>query len=141
MLELSQADHGKLKASGRHFDCATCPERVQKLRRCREDREDFDTKDGAMWPMVIDKGGETYGFCPAKSTWDREAIQVFNLLTLSAETGTIEYVKGGLVDQPEWWVNELSWFIPRYKMVQFIARAKMILGDGSKGAAHGGVKR
>jgi hypothetical protein len=134
------ADHGKLKASGRSFDCNGCQERVQKLRRCREDREDFGHNDGAAWPMVVDKGGSQFGFCPAKATWDRQAVYIFQLLQLAAETGATQYVRGGLVDQPEWWVNELSWFVPRYKMLQFISRAKMVLGDGSKGVANGNVK-
>lgn len=108
------------------------------MRRCREDREDFTEKDGAIWPMVIDRGGETFSFCPSKASWDRHAVQIFQLLMLAAETGNTQYTKGGLVDQPEWWIAELSWFVPRYKMIQFISRAKLILGDGSKGVRGGG---
>jgi hypothetical protein len=111
---------------------------VKKLRRCAEDRYDFDHKDGAMWPMQIDKHGDLFGFCPAKATWDHEAVNKFRLLMLASESGCLNYVNGGLMDQPEWWVESLSWFLPRYRVLQFISRAKMILGDGSSKGAGGG---
>jgi len=53
-------------------------------------------------------------------------------LTIAAESGTINLYDGGIADQPDWWIDELSWFLPVYSHHQFISRAKMILGDGKK---------
>jgi len=140
-MELSQTDLGALKASGRSFNCDGCAERVKKLRRCGEDRFDFNENDGSIWPMQIEKGGEMFGFCPGKATWDAKAVQTFQLLTLAAETGEIKLIDGGMMDQPDWWLDNLAWFVPRYNLLQFISRAKMILGDGKKGVTGGGIKR
>ena len=120
----------KLKSDGRSFDCASCKESVRKLRRCGEDREDFTKDDGAFWPIQLYQGGELYGFCPAKATWDQEIVSVFKLLILSAETGNINLVQGAIEDQPAWWLDQVSWFVPKYKQIQFISRVKMIIGDG-----------
>lgn len=109
--------------------CADCPERIQKLRRCREDREDFTEKDGSAWPMYIHQGGEQYGFCPAKSTWDPQLSEMFRLLVIASETGVM-LTNGGLLDQPDWWVESIAWFIPRYDHAKFTGRVKMVLGDG-----------
>lgn len=123
------ADHGELRKSGRGFSCATCPERVQKLRRCKEERMDFDEADGSMWPMYVEKGGAMYGFCPAKATWDSEATSVFRMLIISAETGTMLEV-GGIYDQPDWWVELVSEFIPRYNQNKLVSIAKAFIGKG-----------
>jgi hypothetical protein len=108
----------------------TCKESVRKLRRCGDDREDFTKEDGAFWPIQLYQGGELYGFCPAKATWDMEIVSVFKLLILSAETGNIVLVQGAIEDQPAWWLDQVSWFVPKYKQIQFISRVKMIIGDG-----------
>ena len=133
LTELSFADHARLKKSGRSFDCQNCPKSIQSLRRCQEDREDFTEADGSLWPMYIEKGGDLFSFCPGKATWDHEAVGLFRLLVVSAETGKL-YESGGLSDQPDWWIETLSWFIPRYKTHEFINRAKMILGDEKSNA-------
>lgn len=124
------ADHGKLKAEGRNFNCASCPAAVQKIRRCREDRMDFSDKDGPIFPIYVQKGGQGFGFCPAKATWDGEAMTFYRLLSLASETGTM-YEAGGLADQPSWWVDLAAWFVPRYRDFKVMSYAKAILGDGS----------
>lgn len=121
------------KKDGVKFDCANCPMRIQKLRRCREKRWDFDATDNAMWPMAVHKGGPMFGFCPGKATWDLQASSILRLLILAAETGVM-YHDGGLSEQPQWWVELLSWFIPRYNDRKFIMRVESIVGDGSKEA-------
>ena len=122
-------DHAKLKQEGRQFDCSSCPDRIKTLRRCDDDREDFTDKDGSAWPILLYTGGEPFGFCPAKVSWNHEAVMTFKLLILAAETGNINLIRGGIYDQPDWWIENLSWFVPKYKHTQFITRAKMILGD------------
>lgn len=78
--------------------------------------------------MRINEGGGLYGFCPAKATWDQEAISLFELLQVSVEQKAL-LVDGGLSAQPAWFVSLLAWFGPAYDTQKFIARAKMILGD------------
>lgn len=134
LAELAFADHAKLKGQGRSFDCATCPDRIQKLRRCREDREDFTEKDGAVFPMYVEKGGTNFGFCPGKATWDHEAVSLYRLLLVAAETGTM-LDRGSLSEQADYWIELLAWFLPFYDNQKFVSRAKMILGDGSKATA------
>jgi hypothetical protein len=56
----------------------------------------------------------------------------FRLLTIAAESGNITLYDGGIADQPFWWVDTLSWFLPFYSTQRFVSRAKMILGDGTK---------
>lgn len=105
---------------------------MQKIRRCREDREDFTSADGAVFPIQIHKGaGESYGFCPAKATWDPEVKAQFEELVLIAETKWMP-VAGGLYDQPAWLMDLLSWFLPKYEIMKFLRKADMILG-GSGG--------
>ena len=130
LAELSFADHAKLARQGRSFDCRACPERIQKLRRCREDREDFTEADASFFPMQIEKGGQTYGFCPAKATWDAEAIDLYRLLIVSAETGTM-LDDGSLSAQSPDWIELLAWFLPFYDQKKFISRVQLVLGDGA----------
>lgn len=132
LVELSFADHAKLSASGRSFSCDKCSEKIKQLRRCMEDREDFTPEDGSLWPIQIEQGGALFGFCPGKAFRDADAVSQFKLLTIAAESGTIELYDGGMSDQPEWWIDALSWFLPRYSHNQFVSRARMILGDGKK---------
>lgn len=99
-----------------------------KLRRCQEDRE-FTTADGQMWPMYINDGGMPFGFCPGKASWDYAAVRVFRMLVVCSETGSM-YDNGGVSDQPDWFVDLLGWFLPRYNDLRFYSRAKSILGDG-----------
>jgi len=122
------ADPSELKKSG-GFSCHKCPKRVQELRRCREDRMDFTEADNIMWPMYIVPGGELYNFCPGKSTWDIEASSAFRMLIIAAETGTM-IDEGGISNQPAWWVELLSEFVPRYNQQKIFSLAKAILGKG-----------
>jgi len=95
-----------------------------------ENRWDFTEKDASFFPMRIYDGGELYGFCPAKATWDHEAVTLYRSLIVSFNCGTM-WEDGSLSEQPAWWVNLLSWFIQKYGHEVFVARAKMVLGDGS----------
>jgi hypothetical protein len=142
LLELSFADHGKLKEEGRNFDCSTCEVRIQKLRRCHEDREDFTFEaDKGPWPMYVNKGGELYGFCPAKSTWDQSVVSLFRLLSLAAETGVM-LERGGLNDQPAWFIEQASWFVPRYHDYKFNSRMIRVMGSvNGKGVISNGSNR
>jgi hypothetical protein len=121
-----------LKQDGRSYDCSSCPDRLKKLRRCAESREDFTEADGSLWPIILFAGGDSYGFCPAKASWDHEAVMTFKLLILASETGKLNLISGGIYDQPDWWIDNLTWFVPKYKHTQFVTRAQMILGDGKK---------
>jgi hypothetical protein len=142
LLELSFSDHQKLKESGRNFDCSTCDQKVKNLRRCQEDREDFTfEQDKGPWPIYVNQGGELYSFCPAKATWDHAVVNIFRLLVLSSETGAL-IEKGGLNDQPSWFIEHLSWFAPKYHEYKFNSRANKILGSFSKGdKSNGGNRR
>lgn len=112
---------------------------------------DFTEADGAMWPMYVEQGGEMYGFCPAKATWDHNLYRLFQLLLIAAETGVMIEV-GGLRDQPSWWIEQAAWFFPRYDAIKFGSRMKSVLGDSSvkkvigsavagRSSAHGSNKR
>lgn len=125
------------------LDCNRCPDRVQKLRRCREDKWNFTSDDASFWPMRVSKGGELYGFCPAKATWDQRVIDYYQALVVASECGS-QWCAGGLKDQPSWWLELLSSFAPSYNELRFTSRARAILGDGSsttKGAKDGARQR
>ena len=128
------ADHSKLKKEGRSFDCNSC--KVSKLRRCQEDRWDFTDKDANIFPMYVHQGGELYGFCPAKATWDSWTVQMYRTLVVAVTTGA-QWLDGGLADQPEWWIDLLSWFSTRYDMTNFQRKAVMVLGDGKDAKSQG----
>lgn len=104
------------------------------MRRCREDRNDFTDADGAIFPMYVEKGGETYGFCPGKATWDKEAVSLYRLLLVSAETGRM-LDNGSLSDQADYWIDLLAWFLPFYDHQKFVSRVRMVLGDGKEKAS------
>ncbi len=36
------------------------------------------------------------------------------------------------MDQPAWFIESLSWFLPMYDQVIFMTKAKAIIGDGKK---------
>jgi hypothetical protein len=80
--------------------------------------------------MYVEKGGTLYGFCPGKATWDSEAVGLYRLLIVAAETGTM-LDNGSLSEQSDYWIELLAWFLPFYDNQKFVSRAKMILGDGS----------
>lgn len=87
--------------------------------------------DGAIWPMTVMEGGEQYGFCPGKAQWDETVKHLFRSLLICADTGTM-WEQGGIKDQPDWFVDLLSWFLPRYDTMKFLAKADMILGGSTK---------
>ena len=80
--------------------------------------------------MTIFKGGSEYGFCPGKATWDGTIKQLYAMLQVSTETGNL-WDSGGIKDQPDWFIELLSWFLPRYDTMKFVSKADMILGGGS----------
>lgn len=121
----------KLKEEGRNFVCNGCPTQVQKLRRCREPREDFGPKDAPFWPIQLHPGGQRYGFCPAKATWDHEVVSLYNALVVIAETGQLPEA-GGLNAQPDWLIDHLAWFLPNYQLHRFANQARMLFGDSKK---------
>lgn len=138
LLELHSAPPDRVSA----FTCATCPQKVKALRRCAEDRTDFTEKDGNFWPIQIQKGGALFGFCPAKATWDAGVASLFRALILADRTGA-NWVSGGISEQPTWWVELASEFLPRLEETRFYARARAIMGDGTKpstGASNGSHK-
>ena len=93
--------------------------------------------------MRIHDGGELFGFCPGKATWDQESAILYRSLIVARTCG-IMWESGSLSEQPSWWVNLLSWFIQKYDHEIFASRARMVLGDGKqkpvKGAAKNGGK-
>ena len=108
-----------------------------KLRRCEEDRWDFSTEDASFFPIKLAEHGQGYGFCPGKVTWDQSVGETFRLLVLCYETKSLLY-SGGIAEQPSWFVELISWFIPRYDEYKFYYRAKSILGDSKKTGTQNG---
>jgi len=139
LIDLQFANHSELKKQGRNFDCSSCPLRIQKLRRCHEDRWDFTEDDAAFFPMSVEKGGAMYGFCPAKVNWDNEATTLFNTLVVALEYGKL-FTNTDLINQPSWSVDLLAWFAVTYKQRMFISRAQMVLGDGGGSTQAKGVR-
>ena len=92
--------------------------------------------------MRIQEGGELYGFCPAKATWDHNVKDYFNLLILSCETGTFPH-DGGLLNQKSDFIENMAWFLIKWDMLKFTQKADMILGSGnpSKGTPKVGKAR
>lgn len=90
-----------------------------------------------VFPMYVHKGGELYGFCPSKATWDPEVTTLFRTLHVAASTGVM-WQDGGMKDQPTWWIELLSWFIQRHDAESFASKARSVLSDGS--ANQGGSK-
>jgi len=117
----------KEQLKGRTFNCEQCVKATKKIRRCLEDREDFTSDDGSNFPIRILEGGELYGFCPGKATRDLQVYEQFKQLIICAETGTMLF-DGGLLNQPEWFIESLSWFLRKYDMLKFTSKAEMILG-------------
>lgn len=122
------------KGKGRSFSCATCPTRTKKLRRCQEDRFDFTSADNpSLFPIQLYKGGQYYGFCPAKATWPGpdSVVAKFQTLLVAAMSRQMLYA-GGIMDQPAWFIETLSWFLPMYDQIIFMTKARAIVGDGKK---------
>lgn len=81
--------------------------------------------------MYINKGGELYGFCPAKATWDHSLAEFFRMLVVVAELKQLPEA-GGVYDQNPDMVDMLSWFLPKYDFMKFNQKADMILGGDNK---------
>lgn len=114
---------------GVSFDCSTCKKSTQKSRRCKEDRMDFTEKDDpSVFPIYVTKGSTLFSFCPAKATWDKQIKGLYRSLKIASESGNM-WIAGGIGDQPEWWVDLLSWFLPRYNDLRFAGRVRGLLGD------------
>jgi hypothetical protein len=75
------------------------------------------------------EGGQLFGFCPGKATWDYETIAIYDVLVIAAKTGAMWDV-GGISDQPQWFVGMLGWFLPLYDTVSFLSKVRTVLGDG-----------
>ena len=102
-----------------------------KLRMCETDRWDYTSEDKSLFPIKISNTGGSYGFCPAKTTWDYDLIGLYRLLILSCELKKLLY-DGGIYSQPGWYVDLLSWFVTRYDEIKFYSRAQAILGSDNK---------
>ena len=87
--------------------------------------------------MYINKGGEMYGFCPGKSTWDPRIKGKIDELIVIAETGW-KPLNGGLYDQPADLIDLLGWFLPKYDFMKFFRKADMMLGSGEKKSVKSG---
>ena len=81
--------------------------------------------------MYVHKGGELYGFCPAKATWDGQTMSLFRILHVASETGAM-WDEGPLSEQHDWFVDVLSWFLTKHDFAKFQTKARMVLGDGKK---------
>lgn len=89
--------------------------------------------------MRIYDGGDLYGFCPAKATWDQETVLMYRTLIVAWKCGTM-LKDGSLIDQPSWWIDILAWFVQKMDHELFVSRAKMVLGD-EKAAKKVGAKK
>lgn len=125
LLDLQMGSPEKVK----QYSCASCPPSIKKLRKCDSPRLDFGPEDDSFWPIRIIDGGELYGFCPGKATWDQRTSVLYSSLIVCAETG-LHWQSGGIADQPAWWMELCAWFLPRFNEMRFYQRARAILGDG-----------
>jgi hypothetical protein len=102
---------------------------VQKIRRCHDDRWDFTSEDGNVFPIMIRKDGQRYGFCPAKVTWDDSVLWWYRMLTVCAETNQLPNGEPVVYQSVEW-IELLSWFLPVYDQMKFKRNLEMIFGSG-----------
>lgn len=130
MLEMAFSDSDSI-GKGRSFNCDTCLDSIKKKRRCTEDRWDFTHRDDIIFPMPIQKGGTKYGFCPGKITQagEMDAKRIFDVLILSSETNQLLY-SGGLMEQPAWFIEQLTWLMPRHKQYKNYQEQKAMWGSG-----------
>jgi len=127
-MALQYADHSELSRRGRPFSCDKClkdpntkkyNDSIAKLRRCRENRYDFTEADGSVFPIQMEVGGPSFGFCPAKVTRDDPtAMMIFKTLIAILETGTWPD-EGGLNNQEYFWIDLVSTFGPLKKTLEF----------------------
>ena len=99
---------------------------IAKARRCFEDRYDFTEKDGAAFPIQLEKGGATFGFCPAKILRDDpQTVDIFQTLTAILETGTWPD-EGGLNEQEAIWVELVAEYAQYRRDLEFNDRYNKI---------------
>ena len=103
---------------------------VKKIRRCGEDREDFNRNDGAIWPMSIQKGGPSYGFCPGKATWSHEASDLMSIVEISYYTKSL-FFPGSISEQPSWFIELLKDMLPLYDGSKSAQTQNAMWGGGS----------
>jgi hypothetical protein len=106
-------------------------EAVQKIRRCKEDRDDFTRSDGSLWPMPIQKGGPSYGFCPGKATWSIEAAELLGIIELTYFTKSL-YYPGSISEQPSWYVELIKDLLPFYESSKAAHKHSAMWGGGDK---------
>lgn len=133
LLELQNAPSDRAA----QFRCSSCTQSIKTLRRCEETRLDFTEKDGPFWPIQIQKGGDLYGFCPGKATWDSRAAVMYKALVVCERTGA-HWQEGGIADQPDWWIDLISEFLPAMDDSRFYSRARAILGESKQGSVKDG---
>lgn len=142
IFTVRNANHRELEKQGRPYRCHICTKKnlkIAKLRRCFEDRWDLDEKDGALFPLQVQRGGPTFGFCPAKvERDDPETVSIFSMLSAILETNS--WPKSGGIEQQEYfWVELVSEFGPFRRSLEFNQRYEMVakgVGEafGNKGA-------
>jgi len=129
---LTFADTAALKKSGRSFNCETCPSNIQRIRKCREPRWDFTSEDSNIFPIYIQKGGPTFSFCPSKvARDDYETSELYRTLVLCAEMKQFPY-EGGMLEQPDWLIEQLMWFLTRYDDIKFTSRMSRVFGNSGE---------
>lgn len=85
-----------------------------------------------IFPIYISSPkGELYGFCPSKATREPYLHRLMRVLMIASETGAM-LKQGAQEDQPEWFIELLGWFIPRYDSVKFMSKASSIVGRSAK---------
>ena len=91
--------------------------------------------------MHVNKGGQKYGFCPAKATWDYDTVQKFRLLIVTADTGAL-LEEGPILEQPAWYMELLGWFLPLYDQIKWNSKMRGLFGNGKSTKANAnGVKQ
>lgn len=126
LLELSFSSESK------RFDCSNCEERTQKIRRCHESRWDFTGNDSNIFPIIINDGGQHWGFCPGKANWYPHITYLFRTLVITCELNQLPY-EGCLTEQPDYIVSLLSWFAPTYNGLATAQRHGLLSNDKKKG--------
>lgn len=53
------------------------------------------------------------------------------MLLLTAQTGNLPF-PGSISEQPDWMIDLLSWFLPKYEMITFVGKVTIVLGDNEK---------
>lgn len=117
-MDMQYVNHSVLEKAGRPFRCSKCKPQIAKVRRCHEDRWDFEEEDGPF-PIQMEKGGATYSFCPAKvGRDDQETVSIHHTLTAILVTKTWPE-PGGLNQQDHMWVDLVVEFAQYKRDLEF----------------------